>query len=107
MKLLTSQPPAQDFARVYSLLTSHGYSVISVSLSGQLSGTLSAARQAAGRSETGEVRVIDSLSASAGEGLVAMLAAEAAMAVLAPAKSTAVVAAPAGGERRPLNFGPA
>jgi DegV family protein with EDD domain len=76
---LTSQPPAQDFARVYSLLTSHGYSVISVSLSGQLSGTISAARQAAGRSETGEVRVIDSLSASAGEGLVAMLAAEAAM----------------------------
>ena len=27
---LTSQPPAQDFARAYSLLTSHGYTVISV-----------------------------------------------------------------------------
>ena len=35
------------------------------------------------------------------------VAAEAAMAVLAPAKSTAVVAAPAGGEWRLLNFGPA
>ncbi|NNK32827.1 MAG: DAK2 domain-containing protein, partial [Xanthomonadales bacterium] len=75
---LTSQPPAQDFARVYSLLTSHGYSVISVGLSAQLSGTTSAARQAAGRTEAGDVRVIDSLSATAGEGLVAMVAAEAA-----------------------------
>jgi DegV family protein with EDD domain len=77
---LTSQPPAQDFARVYSLLTSHGYSVISVGLSQQLSGTTAAALQAAGRPEAGDVRVIDSLSATAGEGLVAIIAAEAAMA---------------------------
>lgn len=77
---LTSQPPAQDFARVYSLLTSHGYAVISVGLSQQLSGTTAAARQAAGRPEAGDVRVIDSLSATAGEGLLAMAAAEAAMA---------------------------
>ena len=49
---LTSQPPAQDFSRVYSLLTSHGYAVISVGLSGQLSGTTAAAAQAAGRPET-------------------------------------------------------
>jgi DegV family protein with EDD domain len=76
---LTSQPPAQDFARVYSLLTSHGYSVISVGLSQQLSGTTAAALQAAGRAEAGDIRVIDSLSATAGEGLVAMIAAEAAM----------------------------
>lgn len=77
---LTSQPPAQDFARVYSLLTSHGYAVISVGLSQQLSGTTAAARQAAGRPDAGDVRVIDSLSATAGEGLLAMAAAEAAMA---------------------------
>jgi len=77
---LTSQPPAQDFARVYSLLTSHGYSVISVGLSQQLSGTTAAALQAAGRPDSGDVRVIDSLSATAGEGLVAIIAAEAAMA---------------------------
>jgi DegV family protein with EDD domain len=77
---LTSQPPAQDFARVYSLLTSHGYSVISVGLSQQLSGTTAAALQAAGRPDAGDVRVIDSLSATAGEGLVAIIAAEAAMA---------------------------
>jgi DegV family protein with EDD domain len=79
---LTSQPPAQDFARVYSLLTSHGYAVISVGLSQQLSGTTAAARQAASRPDAGDVRVIDSLSATAGEGLLAMAAAEAAMAGL-------------------------
>jgi len=75
---LTSQPPAQDFARVYSLLTSHGYDVISIGLSAQLSGTTSAAIQAAGRPESGEVLVIDSLSATAGQGLLVMAAAEAA-----------------------------
>ena len=64
----TSQPPSQDFARVYSLLTSHGYKVISLGVSRQLSGTLDAARQAAGRDGMGEIRVIDTLSASCGEG---------------------------------------
>ncbi|MEE4294455.1 MAG: DegV family protein [Xanthomonadales bacterium] len=76
---LTSQPPAQDFARAYALLTSHGYTVISVGLSQKLSGTTAAALQAAGRDGIGDVRVVDSLSASAGQGLLAMLAAEAAM----------------------------
>ena len=75
---LTSQPPVQDFSRVYSLLTSHGYDVISVGLSLHLSGTTSAALQAAGRQESGRVRVIDSLSAATGQGLLAMVAAEAA-----------------------------
>lgn len=75
---LTSQPPAQDFARVYSLLTSHGYSVISVGLSESLSGTTAAARQAAGRPDAGDIRVFDSLSATAGQGLLAIVAAEAA-----------------------------
>jgi DegV family protein with EDD domain len=77
---LTSQPPAQDFARVYALLTSHGYSVVSVGLSQKLSGTTAAALQAAGRADAGDVRVVDSLSATAGQGLLAMAAAEAAMA---------------------------
>ena len=75
---LTSQPPAQDFSRVYSLLTSHGYEVVSVGLSSQLSGTTSAAIQAASRQEAGRVRVFDSLSATAGQGLLAIAAAEAA-----------------------------
>jgi DegV family protein with EDD domain len=76
---LTSQPPAQDFSRVYSLLTTHGYAVISVGLSEQLSGTTAAARQAAGRPDAGDVRVIDSLNVTAGQGLLAMAAAEAAI----------------------------
>ena len=76
---LTSQPPAQDFARVYSLLTSHGYSVVSVGLSELLSGTTAAARQAAGRPDAGDVRVFDSRSATAGQGLLAIVAAEAAL----------------------------
>jgi DegV family protein with EDD domain len=75
---LTSQPPAQDFARVYALLTSHGYEVISVGLSAQLSGTTAAAIQAAGRQPAGRVRVVDSRSATAGQGLLAVAAAEAA-----------------------------
>jgi DegV family protein with EDD domain len=77
---LTSQPPPQDFSRVFSLLTSHGYSVIYIGVSGQLSGTMDAARQAAGRPDAGDIRVIDSLSATAGEGLLAIVAAEAASA---------------------------
>jgi DegV family protein with EDD domain len=80
---LTSQPPSQDFARVYNLMTSHGYDVVSIGLSQELSGTTAAAIQAADRVSGGNVRVIDSLSASAGQGLVAMLAAEAAIEGLA------------------------
>jgi DegV family protein with EDD domain len=76
---LTSQPPAQDFARIYSLFTSHGYSVISVGLSEQLSGTTTAARQAASRFGEGEVTIVDSLSATCGQGLLAILGAEAAL----------------------------
>jgi len=88
---LTSQPPAQDFARVYALLTSHGYTVISVGLSEQLSGTTAAARQAAGRRDAGDIRVIDSLSATAGEGLLAMAAAEAAIAGMKADETEALV----------------
>ncbi len=73
---LTSQPPAQDFSRVYSLLTSHGYAVVSVGLSQQLSGTTAAALQAASRADGSDIRVIDSLSATAGQGLLVIAAAE-------------------------------
>lgn len=75
---LTSQPPAQDFARQYALLTSHGYDVISVGLSRQLSGTTGAAVQAASQFEVGKVRVVDTLNATCGQGLLAMAAADAA-----------------------------
>ncbi len=74
----TSQPPARDFRRVYALLGSHGYEVISIGLTSKLSGTTQAARSAAERTPEARVRVIDSLNASSGQGLLAIVAAEAA-----------------------------
>jgi DegV family protein with EDD domain len=59
------------------LLTSHGYEVMSVGLSGALSGTTQAARSAAEQFD-GRVRVFDTRSASCGEGVLAAIAAEAA-----------------------------
>jgi DegV family protein with EDD domain len=73
----TSQPPVGDFSRQYDLLTAHDYEVIYVGLSEALSGTTQAARTAAERFG-GRVRVFDSMSASCGEGVLAMIAAEAA-----------------------------
>ena len=43
----TSQPPVGDFSRQYDLLAGHGYEVMSVGLSAELSGTTQAARTAA------------------------------------------------------------
>ena len=73
----TSQPPVGDFSRQYDLLTAHGYEVMSVGLSEALSGTTQAARTAAERFD-GRVRVFDTQSASCGEGVLAVIAAEAA-----------------------------
>ncbi len=73
----TSQPPVGDFTRQFDLLTGHGYEVISVGLSEAVSGTTQAARSAA-EHFTGRVRVFDSMSASSGEGVLAVIAAEAA-----------------------------
>ncbi|NNE06684.1 MAG: DegV family EDD domain-containing protein [Xanthomonadales bacterium] len=73
----TSQPPPRDFKRVYTLLTSHGYKVMSVGLSTELSGTTQAARTAATGVE-GEIRIFDTRNASSGQGLLALVAAEAA-----------------------------
>lgn len=73
----TSQPPVGDFVRQYDLLTGHGYEVMSVGVSEVLSGTTQAARTAAERFD-GRVRVFDSKTASCSEGLLAIIAAEAA-----------------------------
>jgi len=73
----TSQPPVGDFVRIYDLLTGHGYQVMSVGLSGALSGTTQAAMSAASQFD-GRVRVFDTLSGSCGEGLLVVIAAEAA-----------------------------
>ncbi len=74
----TSQPPARDFRRIYTLLDSHGYQVLSVGLSGKLSGTTQAARSAAQRMEGADIRIFDTMNASSGQGLLAIVAAEAA-----------------------------
>lgn len=73
----TSQPPVGDFSRQYDLLTGHGYQVMSVGLSTLLSGTTQAALAAAERFGD-RVRVFDTLTGSCGEGLLAVIAAEAA-----------------------------
>ena len=73
----TSQPPPGDFRRRFEFLASHYDSVLSINLTRRVSGTLAAAESAAGRTSThGEVQVIDSLNASAGQGLVVLHVAE-------------------------------
>ncbi len=73
----TSQPPPGDFRRQFEFLASHYPAVLSLNLSRQVSGTCGAAETAAGRVTThGRVRVVDSMNASVGQGLLAMYAAE-------------------------------
>lgn len=76
----TSQPPPGDFRRMYEFLASHFESVVSVSLSAKTSGTHDAALSAAQRVATARdgtpvVTIVDSLSVSCGQALVAMAAA--------------------------------
>ncbi len=77
----TSQPPPGDFRRMYEFLASHYESVVSIALSAKVSGTYNAAITAAQRITPGKdgrrpVTVVDSLSVSAGQALVAIVAAE-------------------------------
>jgi len=77
----TSQPSPGDFRRQYQFLASHYADVISVNLTGSVSGTLQAARAAAARTDaSGTVHVVNSLNASLGQGLIAVFAAECAAA---------------------------
>jgi DegV family protein with EDD domain len=75
----TSQPPPRDFRRQFELLTSHGHEVVSIHISGQLSGTLQSAEQTARRmGDEVPVTVYDSLNAACGQALLTLWAAEAA-----------------------------
>ena len=77
----TSQPAPGDFRRQFQFLASHFSDVLSVNITARVSGTLQAAQSAAERIEApGRIRVIDSLSASTGQGLLAVYAAECAAA---------------------------
>ena len=90
----TSQPPPGDFRRVFEFLASHYDTVISVSVTGRVSGTRAAAESAAQRIQAhGHVVVIDSLNASVGEGLIATYAAECAQAGLSAAQVIAATRA--------------
>jgi DegV family protein with EDD domain len=75
----TSQPPPRDFRRQFELLTSHGHEVVSIHISGQLSGTLQSAEQTARRmGDEVPITVYDSLNAACGQALLTLWAAEAA-----------------------------
>ena len=88
----TSQPSAGDFRRQYQFLASHFSDVISLSVTGKVSGTLQAAQSAAGRVDaSGRVHVIDTLNVSLGQGLLTMLAAECAQSGLDAAATLQVL----------------
>ncbi len=77
----TSQPAPGDFRRQYQFLASHFADVLSINLTGMVSGTLEAARSAAARVNAhGDVHVINSRNASLGQGLLVVAAAECARA---------------------------
>lgn len=82
----TSQPPAGDFRRQFEFLGSHFEAVVSINVTSKASGTYNAALTASERSTAAaRVRVVDSMNASIGEGLIAMHAAELAAQGLDPA----------------------
>jgi len=73
----TSQPPPGDFRRRFEFLATHYESVLSITITRRVSGTIVAAETAAARTAAhGKVRVLDSMNASVGQGLVVMHAAE-------------------------------
>jgi len=75
----TAQPSAADFQTVYSDILNRGHEILSIHVSGKLSGTVDSAKQA--RSALGDdtpIRVIDSALASIPMGLAVLAAAEAA-----------------------------
>jgi len=73
----TSQPPPGDFRRLYQFLGSHHQAVVSIHVSGRVSGTVQAAESAAARcKDNGPVIVVDSRNASLGQGMIALYAAE-------------------------------
>jgi DegV family protein with EDD domain len=82
-KVTTSQPSVGDFVEVYQPLLDAGKDIVSLHISGNISGTCEAAEQAAQRlAEEGKggegVRIFDSRSGAAGLGLCALAASAAA-----------------------------
>ncbi|MCF4121571.1 DegV family protein [Antribacter sp. KLBMP9083] len=79
-RVTTSQPPPEAFAAVYRMLADDGArAVVSLHLSGELSGTVGSAATAAARTPLA-VRVVDSRTAAIGLGFAARAAVECAAA---------------------------
>ena len=76
----SSQPSVGEFDMVYRALLEEHEAVISVHISGKLSGTVQSATVAAGRVDPERVRVVDSRQVSVGLGLVVQAAGEAILA---------------------------
>ena len=88
----TSQPAPGDFRRQYQFLASHFADVLSINLTGMVSGTVEAARSAAERVNAhGRIHVINSRNASLGQGLLVVAAAECANAGLSVQDAIATV----------------
>jgi len=62
----TSQPAVGEFERVYAELLDQGHEIISVHISGKLSGTVESARSAAEQFPGAPIHVVDSLSTAFG-----------------------------------------
>ena len=77
----TAQPSVADFQAVYQGLLDQGHHVVSIHVSGKLSGTLNSAEQArASLGESSPIEIIDSRLASISLGLVTLAAAQLAQA---------------------------
>ena len=75
----TAQPTVADFESVYRDLLDQGHQVVSIHISGKLSGTLNSARQARtalGNSDASRIEIVDSQLASICLGLVVIAAAQ-------------------------------
>ncbi|HEX2667313.1 MAG TPA: DegV family protein [Gammaproteobacteria bacterium] len=89
----TSQPPPGDFRREFSILGGHYEAVLSIGLTSRASGTFQAGAAAAARTDDAAVSTLDSCTVSCGQGLLAMYAAECALAGLDAAATLGAVRA--------------
>ncbi len=88
----TSQPAPGDFRRQFQFLASHFRDVLSINLTGRVSGTFQAAYSAAERTDApGNIHVIDCQNASMGQGQLVVLAAECAAAGCSVASTIAII----------------
>ncbi len=76
----TSQPSVAQFVDTYTRLVDEGHDILSVHVSGKLSGTLNSARLAREEFGKGNIEVLDAEGASLGVGLIALEAARKAQA---------------------------